>query len=357
MQRLTWVGSMMAVACVFQFSGCGSSTTGGSVFTKGLQLPPGTNAIVALKSTAAASRMGGTNGTMDPDPSNVVINAGSRVILKEIKLYQVLPVGAVEDDEAFEVKLIGPFVVDLVDETITNLGSSRLDLDSDDDGINDVDDSDDDNDGVDDDADDDDDGDGIPDVDDQNMHELKIFDVLDIPAGDYRRIKFVLAPLSEEEAPGHDMVGLSVSISGSVGVPSVAFEFCSDHTASVDVRSSTPITVDSTNVATFLMTLDPRSWFAGIDPAAGTISGEGKLIMCDGQNTVLADIVRQTINSHIHLNPDADGDGNEDDNGNDNVNGNDNTADNVNGNDNNADNVNGNDNTADNVNGNDNTMP
>lgn len=310
------IGPVILVTVIVGGCGSGNFISGNSVLTKGLTLPKGTNAIIAMKSSAEGSEDGsGTMPETDPGMTDVTFDTAT-LVMKEIKLY--LPHdgsddGESDDDDGFEIKLVGPFVVNLVDGSIMNLGMSRLDDDSDDDGVPDWDDDDDDNDGIPDDMDDDDDGDGIPDDEDQHMGELKIFDAVEIPAGIYHRIKFRVDPLTADEAPDHPMVGLSASITGTLN--GVSFEFCSDDKADLEFRSEEGIVVTEGdgNVSTFLLTFDPASWFSGIDPSTGVLSDDQVLRMCGDDNPELSSMVMENLEQRIHLGRDEDGDGIDDD--------------------------------------------
>ncbi len=288
------------------------------VLTKGLTFPPGTNAILAVKSTVGRSASAGSakSAATSAQLTRTLVIDSAQVVFAEVKLHSAadgVDDGGEDDDEGTKIELDGPFLVDLVAETVLNLGTSNLDDDADDDGVRDVDDSDDDSDGVPDDVDDDDDGDGIPDVDDQTVGETRVFDALVLPPGTYRRIKFKMDRLDADDAPEPDdpMIGLSVLVAGSIdGVP---FEFCTGLKQSFEFRSSAGIVVDDGSLATFLLTIDPLSWFAGINVALGTLSDDGVLRVCGDDNPDLVDAVVRAIKTSARLGRDDDGDGDDDD--------------------------------------------
>lgn len=284
--------------------------TNTSVLTKGITLPPGTNAILAIKSMAGSSSAAADGSTVE------LLTA--LIVLKEIKLREEF-----DDelgDDALRFDLEGPFLIDLMPPTsVRNLGTSNIDDDADDDGVRDVDDDDDDGDGVSDDDDDDDDNDGVPDEDDQTMGEIRLFDALELPAGTYRRIEFKLDELDAEDAPepDHEMVGFSIRVTGSItssdGATTVDMEYCASFDEELRFRSMEGIVVEPGIVATFLLMFDPAAWFAGVDPADGTLDEEGDLIICGDSNPALADIVRDNIHVSARLGRDEDGDGEDDD--------------------------------------------
>src|SRR3989304_9645500 len=107
------------------------------------------------------------------------------------------------------------------------------------------------------------------------------------------------------------MVGVSVLVSGSInGVP---FESCGNSGEELGFSSSNGIVVDDNALAPFLLTFDPLGWFAGVDPAGGTLSEDGVLRMCDGENAALADIVRLAIRERARLGRGEEGDGDDED--------------------------------------------
>ncbi len=309
------LGALLVVGCDF---GAADGSGSDSVLTKGLSLPPGTNAILAVKSTAAKSSQDAGSLPAAQSIAGVTLTT-AMVVLEEIELETVAEAAADaesgddDEDEGAEVELEGPFLVDLVNETVMNLGSSHIDDDADDDGVDDVADDDDDGDGESDEADEDDDNDDVPDEEDQTLGETPLFDALDLPAGTYSSVEFELSPLDADEAPApdHPMIGLSVFVSGTInGVP---FEYCGSFEEEMEFSSSNGIVVDDHTLATFLLTFDPLSWFAGVDPAAGTLSEDGVLRMCGDENAALAEIVRQAIRERARLGSDEDGDGDDDD--------------------------------------------
>ncbi|MFQ5495375.1 MAG: hypothetical protein ACE5EX_08340 [Phycisphaerae bacterium] len=316
---LLFIGTFVAATVV----GCDGSLTGGtgSVLTRGLKLPPGTNAIVALATTAKVP------GTTLQTATNGLSLDSAMLVVEDIKLY--LPAdgvddGEAEDEDGFEMTLQGPFLVDLKGESVRNLGTGALDADADDDGVDDVDDSDDDNDGVPDEVDSDDDGDGVPDADDQTVGETtKIFDAVTIPEGIYRRIKFRLDDLTAEDAPAsdHPLIGKSVVVNGTISgmvdgaATDVPMEFCANFDDDLEFRSTMGVTVvKGGSIATFLMTVDPDGWFvdvAGTD-FTGRLTG-GKLIICEDSNADLGELVRTRIRERFRMGRDDDGDGSDDD--------------------------------------------
>ncbi|MDO8631249.1 MAG: hypothetical protein Q7R41_12225 [Phycisphaerales bacterium] len=308
--------------CASLVAGCGvgapNPSGSDSILTKGLNLPPGTNAILAVKSTSAKSSQDAGSLPTAQSIASVTLTT-AMLVLEEIELETVAEAAADaesgDDDEGegTEVELEGPFLIDLVNATVMNLGSSHIDDDADDDGVGDVEDDDDDSDGESDDADEDDDNDGVLDDEDQTVGETPLFDALDLPAGTYSSVEFKLSPLEADEAPApdHPMIGLSVFVSGSInGVP---FEYCGSFEEEMEFSSSNGIVVDDNALATFLLTFDPLGWFANVDPAEGTLSEDGVLRMCGGENAVSAEIVRQAIRERARLGSDEDGDGDDDD--------------------------------------------
>ena len=322
---MKWIRGGLVFGVVF-LSGCGSGTDGTpsggvqSVLTKGLDLPPGTNAVVAVKSTAAANATNAKSYAPLAQGTPGVALDTAMILLKEIKLELLTDSGQAGDDvegddeeENDDVELEGPFLVDLVDQTVQNLGHSNLDDDSDDDGVSDVDDDDDDGDGELDADDNDDDSDGVPDEEDQTVGETRLFDALELPPGTYGRVRFKVAPLEQDDAPhaDHPMMGLSVLASGSMdGVP---FEYCGSFEATFALDSSEGIVVDTDAVATFLVTVDPLGWFADLDLSVGTLSDDGVLRICGDSNVELGDMIRAAISQRARLGRDEDGDGDDDD--------------------------------------------
>ena len=314
---MNWIrsGFLVGVICL---SGCGfgSGTGAGtqSVLTKGLDLPPGTNAVVAVKSTASGSAVNAKSFSPLAQATPGVSLDTAMIVFDEIELELLTDsMEAGDDEDDGEVELEGPFLVDLVKETVQNLGESNLDDDTDDDGVDDVDDDDDDGDGELDADDDDDDNDGVPDDEDQTVGETRLFDALELPPGTYGRVRFKVEPLEEDDAPAsdHPMVGLSVLASGSMdGVP---FEYCGSFEATFELDSSAGIVVDTDAVATFLVTVDPVGWFEGLDPSVGTLSEDGVLRICGDSNSELGEMVQAAISQRARLGRDEDGDGDDDD--------------------------------------------
>ncbi len=289
--------------------------TNTSVLTKGITLPPGTNAILAIKSTAGVSTVAAKASSVSAQIIGDTVTLDSAlIVLKEIELRQAC--NAETGEEGLEFELEGPFLVDLVNNMVRNLGTSHIDDDADDDGVEDIDDDDDDNDGVPDDEDDDDDGDGIDDDDDQTMGETQLFDAVELPEGIYHRIEFKLDKLDAEDAPDSnpEMIGFSVRVMGSIMSADgmVSMEYCASFEEELKFRSNDGIVVEPGIVATFLLTVDPTGWFAGVNPADGMLT-DGVLVICGDSNPDLAEVVRNNIHERGRLGHDDDGDGDDDD--------------------------------------------
>lgn len=211
------------------------------------------------------------------------------------------------DPEDDHLLLEGPFVVDLINETVVNHGTTFINDDADRDGTPDIEDDDDDGDGVPDQLDTDDDNDGIPDQDDHTLGDSSLLDAVTLSPGQYSRIKFQMNPLDAAVAPGDPMTGFSILVSGSIdGVP---FRYCGRYTEDFKVQSLTSIAVTDGSVASFLLDFDPVSWFDGVDPAAGELTADGMLEMCDDSNAALGQIVHDNIHQLVKLAEDDDGDG------------------------------------------------
>lgn len=311
-----YVGAALAAGFAFSVGACRPADTQPpfqSVLIKGLDLPPGANAIVAVQSTAGNSAAAGKFAVAAQTATSVVINS-ALLVVKNIELNKEGVDEALDEtsgDGEFQMELEGPFVINLVGETIQNLGTSGIDDDADNDGIEDSEDADDDNDGQSDANDNDDDNDGLADEQDQVVDNSPVFDAIDLPPGVYNEIAFAISPLGADEAPpGSAMTGLSILVSGTIaGVP---FEYCDNFEGRLQIGASTGIVVEDGLLATFLLTFDPVGWFAGIDPSTGTLTEAGVLRICDGQNAVLAEVIRAAIGARARLGSDADGDGDDD---------------------------------------------
>lgn len=308
---------------------------------EGLALPPGANTVVSVETVTAytpnAARRAG-----DIVDAEVIIDS-AMLVIRDITLHQVIDHddddpndmsddpndmdddpndmsddpndmdddpndgnarGRGRDDHPGAVKLVGPFLVDLVNETTENLGLSNIDDDADDDGIKDADDDDDDNDGVPDDIDDDDDGDGIPDHRDQVMGRCKIFDAMSLPPGVYRHLKFKMHRLNAERfgLVEHPMEGLSAWVTGTIdGVP---FEFRHRFNESFKFSSRVGIEVVDGEISTFLLTIDVASWFAAVDVTTAELQDDGSILI-DARlsNQRLANMIRHLIGPGCRMGP------------------------------------------------------
>lgn len=282
-------------------AGCDSSQLGESPLTKGLDLPAGTNALLIV-STADSSTSAAPND-QPVDPPIVHLDSASINLLK-IKLHtnedetETLENGddggdegdedgavsdADDEDDGQEIDLMGPFLVDLMAETVLNLGTSHID-----------------------------DDDGVEDGEDHLLGEGKTFDALTLPEGTYNRIRFRVRVLHAEHAPSsdHPMIGYSIRAAGTIdGVP---FEYCARINEDLEVRSADGIVVTDGSIAAFVLTFDPASWFADVDPSQGSLSDDGVLQICDDSNPELAELIRDRIHRHVRFGHDHDGDGDDD---------------------------------------------
>lgn len=329
-RRLT---GLLAVATLLFAAGCDNQpgavkgdTTGDAnvvspspaarIYVAGLELPAGANAVVSLQTNTTASS-GAARGLAAQDAPNVVIDTAVLVLGEiQLNLADDDPNDVSDDpndmsddpndmeDDGDSVKLVGPFLVDLVNGTSENLGLSNIDNDADDDGVTNVNDDDDDGDGTNDDADDDDDNDGVPDDDDQDVDSSKIFDAMQLPPGVYKHIKFRMRRLDAEAVgmPGHDMDGLSARVTGTIdGVP---FEYRTRFNEQFKFSSQMGIEVVDGEIATFLLTLDVARWFADLEYSDDMLEDDGSLLIdASENNSGLANDVRRNIKSSSHFGP------------------------------------------------------
>lgn len=367
-----WAGSSILATFVFVMMSCtsNSSQTGDEVIAPsqsaqdlvfGLSLPEGTNAVISIDDFSALAGTASGTSARRAQGAGIVLDS-AWIVLREIVLK--LPEEESDDGDDDQIKLVGPFVVDLLASTVENLGASNINNDADGDGVKDLLDDDDDDDGVPDGQDDDDDGDGVPDEADQDVDQTRIFDALTLPEGVYRRIRFRMAPLDAEDLglEDHFLDGLSALVTGTIG--GVAFEYSTRIRENFDIESKVGIQVVNGEIATFLVTLDVAGWFAGEDIAQATMGDGGIVVINDnGENRDLANQIRALIKStsefgHDDLEGDAHGNGDSDSddegddsssdsasqaNGNENDNGADSTSDDEFGNEND----NGSDSTSD----------
>jgi Domain of unknown function (DUF4382) len=160
---------------------------------------------IALEGTEAATPDGGTGGADDPAGHSLVAEHGSA------------DGGGNDDgdDDADEVK-VGPFLIDLTGDKLTA-------------GIS------------------------------------QVFDA-DVPAGTYREIKVVIAPVAAADAGSNtglaDMNGQSIIVDGTVD--GTAFSFQSTIHVAQKQESSIVVASDgsSSNVT---LTIDPKTWFVASD--------------------------------------------------------------------------------------------
>ena len=303
---------LVAIAGLSGFTGgCGGAAAGGSggtggstpAIADGLDLPEGTNAILTVHTstaTPAALTVETSAGTVEIDTALLG--------LKEIEL---------ETDEEGEsetdIDLEGPFVVDLVNDTVENLGTSNIDDDCDDDGVEDSNDTDDDEDGIDDSEDSDDDGDSVADTDDSVMDESDIFDALELPVGTYTEIKARLEPIDVEDGidPASPLAGKSIYVVGSLeGQP---FRFEADFDDEFVVQDETGIVVSDSSIASFVLTFNVAGWFDGVDLSTATVDSDGVVVLSDESNTEIFNQIKENIQSSSEIENDDDGDGTPDD--------------------------------------------
>ncbi len=288
--------------------GCGSSAGGGGaggapLAANGLDLPPGTNALLSVHVTTSAPA-----ALTVETPAGTITMDTALMGLKEIELE-----AEEEGESETDIDLEGPFVVDLNAGTVENLGSSHIDDDADDDGVEDSDDSDDDGDGSDDSSDSDDDGDGVADGDDNVMDEIEIFDALELPAGTYKEIKAKLDRVDVEDGidPASPLAGKSLYLAGTFnGQP---FRVEADFDDEFVIQSETGIVVTDTSIANFILTFNVAGWFEGVDLSTATVNGEGVVVLSNESNTAIFDQIKENLQSSTEIENDDDGDGTPDD--------------------------------------------
>ncbi len=304
---------LLAAGIVFTLAGisagCSGTGTGGNngggtspSLANGLDLPPGTNALLSVRvATPSAGAL-----TLETSAGTAEITT-ALMGLKEIELETA------ESADDSEIDLEGPFIVDLNTGTVENLGSSRIDDDADDDGVEDADDDDDDGDGTEDSSDADDDDDGVADSDDSVMDETEIFDALELPTGVYTEIKAKLDRIDLEDGidPASPLAGNSLFIEGTLaGQP---FRVIADFDEEFEIENSAGITVDNTSIASFILTFNPAAWFDGVDLSAADQDAEGVVVLDDTHNTDLFEQFRDNVKASANIENDEDGDGVEDD--------------------------------------------
>lgn len=302
---------LVAIAGLSGFTGgcggaaaAGSGGTGGSTpaVANGLNLPEGTNALLSVRmATPSAGAL-----TLEVSAGTVEITT-ALMGLKEIELETA------ETADDTEIDLEGPFVVDLNNGTVENLGSSRIDDDADDDGVEDADDSDDDGDGTEDSSDADDDDDGVADSDDSVMDEVEIFDALELPAGVYTEIQAKLDRIDLEDGidPASSLAGNSLFIEGTLA--GQAFRVIADFDEEFEIENPAGITVDDASIASFILTFNPAAWFEGIDLSAADQDADGVVVLDNDNNTALFEQFRDNVKTGAEIENDEDGDGTPDD--------------------------------------------
>jgi hypothetical protein len=293
--------SGLLVACALAIaSGCGGSGSGGSSsLPNGLDLPAGTNALLSVYVSRSA-------------PAALTLDAGGKTVeittalmgLSEVKLRTA----STSDSEAAELSLEGPFVVNLETGTVENLGSSNIDDDCDDDGIEDSDDTDDDGDGTSDSSDSDDDDDGVEDGDDSVMDESEIVDALELPAGTYTKIEAKLDKIEDGDGidPTSPLAGKSLYIEGTYdGTP---FVVTADFDEEFEVENPEGIVVEDGSIASFILSFNLGGWFEGIDLSAADAEG-GVVLLDSGHNQALYEAFRDNVKATMDLENDSDDDG------------------------------------------------
>lgn len=294
------INGFLAACALALAAGCGGSGSGGSSsLPNGLDLPAGTNALLSVHVSGAS-------------PAALTLDAGGKTVelttalmgLSEVKLRTA----STTDAEAEELSLEGPFVVNLETGTVENLGTSNIDDDCDDDGIEDSDDTDDDNDGTSDSSDSDDDDDGVADDDDSVMDESEIVDALELPAGTYTKIEAKLDKIEDGDGidPASPLLGKSLYIEGTFdGIP---FRVTADFDEEFEVENPEGIVVEDGSIASFILSFDIAGWFEGIDLSAAETEG-GVVLLDSGHNQALFEQFRDNVKATMDLENDSDNDG------------------------------------------------
>lgn len=306
----TFNGLWIACAFALAAAGCsGASGTGGTGSTapvaNGLDLPAGTNALLSVHVSGGS---GTAALTLDVGGKTVELTT-ALIGLSEIELRTE----SMSDEEATEIELEGPFIVDLNNETVENLGSSHIDDDSDDDGIEDSDDSDDDGDGTADSSDSDDDGDGVADSEDSIMDEIEIFDALELPVGTYTKIEAKLDKIEEGDGvdPASPMADRSMYLEGTYdGTP---FRVTADFDEEFEVENAAGIVVDDASITSFILSFNVAGWFDGIDLSTAVAEGDGTVLLDNDHNQALFQDFRDNVKATMDLEHDEDDDGTPDD--------------------------------------------
>lgn len=295
----------IACAVALTIAGCGGAAGNGggneadspASVADGLDLPEGTNALLSVQVS------GGTGAaalTLDVDGKTVELTT-ALIGLSEIKLRT----SSMSDEEAAETELEGPFIVDLNSETVENLGSSGIDDDSDDDGIEDSDDSDDDGDGTGDSSDSDDDNDGVADSGDRIMDEIEIFDALELPVGTYTKIEVKIDKIEEGDGvdPESPMLDRSMYIEGTYD--ETPFRVTADFDEEFEVENAAGIAVDDTSIASFILTFNVAGWFDGIDLSTAVAEEDGTVLLDADHNEALFEQFRENVKTTMDMEEDV----------------------------------------------------
>lgn len=292
--------SLIIPAMILLLAGCGGSTTSGTsggsspTIANGLNLPAGANALLSVRVTSGGSQAALALGGVELETF--------LLCLEEIDL----ETEETAEDGDTEIDLEGPFVLNLIDGTVENLGSSNIDDDADDDGEEDSEDTDDDNDGTPDSEDADDDDDGVADADDSVPDEIEIFDALSLPAGTYHEIEAELDECDADEGinPESPLADNSLVVTGTAdGVP---FNVQCDFDEEFEKEDPAGIVVDDTSIASFVLSFNLDGLFAGVDFSASNDE------ICDQLKANLHDISEIDNDEDGDGEPDSDDDENKD---------------------------------------------
>lgn len=289
--------------------GCGGGTGGGGGSTpsiaNGLDLPPGTNAILSVRTVTSSA------------PPALTIDTGSGTLELTTCLLGIdeieLETAETADNTEVEIDLEGPFVVDCVNETVENLGTSNVDDDADDDGEEDSEDTDDDNDGVPDAEDDDDDNDDVADADDSVMDEIEILDAVELVPGCYAEIEADLDRIDVEDGidPASPLAGNSLFLEGTLDGQCV--RVIADFDEEFEIESDPCIEVTDTSITSFILSFNPGACFQGLDLSGATTDAEGCIVLSNDSNQELFQQCRDNVKAAAEFENDEDGDGIPDD--------------------------------------------